>query len=301
MPRFSVVVPAYQAQSTLGETLDAILGQTFGDWECIVVDDGSTDDTLAIASAYADARSSDPAIHQDNQGTAGAYNTGVSGRPVISSSSVRPMTSCCRITWPACPRSSMRSTDTTSTRPTATSGGPMTHGSWSTAAASDVAVRSLGLADVIHRCFFSVGATYRRDLFATVGGYRLGVYSEDYDFWLRAMASGARHRYLPEPLALHRVSATQKSARLETVYRSDIRLISDLKQQFPLSPEDRLAADEAIRERQAMIDEFNRPWGLYRDLIRPAIKRSTFALLGQDRARRLANALRSAAGRPSHL
>ncbi len=73
-PRFSVVVPAYQAAPTLGATLDAIMAQAFRDWECVVVDDGSTDDTLAIATAYAERDARFRVVHQSNPGTAGAYN-----------------------------------------------------------------------------------------------------------------------------------------------------------------------------------------------------------------------------------
>src|SRR5258708_1668380 len=76
-PRFSVVVPAYGAAMTLPETLDAILSQTFTDWECVVVDDGSTDETLRIANEFAARDRRIRAIHQENKGTAGAYNTGV--------------------------------------------------------------------------------------------------------------------------------------------------------------------------------------------------------------------------------
>lgn len=51
-PRFSVVVPAYQAEATLAETIEAILAQTWSSWECVVIDDGSTDATLNIADTY---------------------------------------------------------------------------------------------------------------------------------------------------------------------------------------------------------------------------------------------------------
>lgn len=53
MPLFTIVIPCFNAAPTLAETLAGIRAQTFTDWEAIVVDDGSTDDSLAIASAIA--------------------------------------------------------------------------------------------------------------------------------------------------------------------------------------------------------------------------------------------------------
>ncbi len=52
MPRVSVIVPAYNAEAHLGDALDSVRAQTYADWEVIVADDGSTDDTAAIASGY---------------------------------------------------------------------------------------------------------------------------------------------------------------------------------------------------------------------------------------------------------
>ena len=49
----SVVIPAHNAAETLAETLDCLLAQTRGDWEAVIVDDGSTDTTAEIARAYA--------------------------------------------------------------------------------------------------------------------------------------------------------------------------------------------------------------------------------------------------------
>ena len=48
----SIVIPAHNAAATLAETLDSLLAQTRGDWEAIVVDDGSTDATPEVAKAY---------------------------------------------------------------------------------------------------------------------------------------------------------------------------------------------------------------------------------------------------------
>lgn len=50
MARVSIVIPAYNAAAVLAQTLDSIVAQTYEDWEAIVVDDASTDETAAVAS-----------------------------------------------------------------------------------------------------------------------------------------------------------------------------------------------------------------------------------------------------------
>ncbi len=55
-PTVSVVMPAYNGATLIGETLASLQGQTFADFEVIVVDDHSTDDTLAVARAWPDPR-----------------------------------------------------------------------------------------------------------------------------------------------------------------------------------------------------------------------------------------------------
>ncbi len=76
MPRFAVVIPAFNAARTIGDTIRSVFAQTDQDFELIVVDDGSADETPDLVEGFAeDARVS--LIRQPNQGTAGARNTGV--------------------------------------------------------------------------------------------------------------------------------------------------------------------------------------------------------------------------------
>lgn len=52
MPQVSVVIPTYNRASLIGETLDSVEAQTFTDWECLVIDDGSSDNTREVVEAY---------------------------------------------------------------------------------------------------------------------------------------------------------------------------------------------------------------------------------------------------------
>lgn len=75
MPTATIVVPAYNVAGTIAETLDSLLAQTHSDFELIVVDDGSTDETLAVVACFNDPRIR--VITQANRGLAGAHNTGI--------------------------------------------------------------------------------------------------------------------------------------------------------------------------------------------------------------------------------
>jgi glycosyltransferase involved in cell wall biosynthesis len=75
-PLVSVVIPAYNACSTLDETLRSVRSQSHELLEIIVVDDGSSDDTLVVAQKHASDDSRVRIIKQDNAGVAAARNRG---------------------------------------------------------------------------------------------------------------------------------------------------------------------------------------------------------------------------------
>lgn len=71
----SIIVPVYNVEGYLARCLDSILEQTYGDFECIVVDDGSTDKSGSICDTYAQKDSRIVIIHQENGGLSAARNT----------------------------------------------------------------------------------------------------------------------------------------------------------------------------------------------------------------------------------
>ncbi|MEO1131089.1 MAG: glycosyltransferase family A protein [Cyanobacteria bacterium J06639_1] len=75
-PRVSVVVPTYNVENFIGDTLQSIFAQTFKDFEVLVVIDGSPDRSIDVCRLFDD----DPRltiIEQENRGLAGARNTGI--------------------------------------------------------------------------------------------------------------------------------------------------------------------------------------------------------------------------------
>jgi glycosyltransferase involved in cell wall biosynthesis len=71
-PLVSVITPAYNAERYIAETIDSVLGQTYVNWELIVINDGSTDKTGEIARSYRDPRIR--YIEQENRGIAKTRN-----------------------------------------------------------------------------------------------------------------------------------------------------------------------------------------------------------------------------------
>lgn len=70
----SIIVPTYNYGEFIGETLSSLLEQTYPDWNCIVVDDGSTDDTRRVVESFVSRDSRFRYIHQNNAGVAAARN-----------------------------------------------------------------------------------------------------------------------------------------------------------------------------------------------------------------------------------
>lgn len=73
----SIVVPAYNAAGVIGRCIDTVLRQTYPDFELLIIDDGSTDETAEIAAAKAAQDARIHLIRQENAGVSSARNTGI--------------------------------------------------------------------------------------------------------------------------------------------------------------------------------------------------------------------------------
>ena len=77
LPLISIIVPCYNQGIFLGYALDSILDQTYKNWECLIINDGSTDQTPAIAASYLKKDSRFIYLETENQGLSAARNAAI--------------------------------------------------------------------------------------------------------------------------------------------------------------------------------------------------------------------------------
>ncbi len=77
MPEISLIIPVYNVEKYLRRCLDSVVNQTYKDFECILIDDGSTDMSGQICDEYADKDNRFIVIHQENGGVSSARNAGL--------------------------------------------------------------------------------------------------------------------------------------------------------------------------------------------------------------------------------
>lgn len=75
-PQISIIIPAFNAETYLEPTLDSVMAQTVPAWELLIVDDGSSDSTAAIAGRYAERDQRVHFLSQSNSGVSAARNFG---------------------------------------------------------------------------------------------------------------------------------------------------------------------------------------------------------------------------------
>jgi glycosyltransferase involved in cell wall biosynthesis len=244
-PRFSVAVPACNAEATLAEAIASVQAQTLADWELVIVDDGSTDGTLVLAQRLARPDPRIRVISQENRGPGGAYNTAVRE----ARADLLVMLSADDLLLPE--HLTRLDEFIRGNREAAV----FTCNGWyeyedgrREAAAPERLWADPGgctLEELLQACFYGVGAVYRRAVWDALGGFREDLYSEDYLFWLLALARGFRHRHLDEILSVHRRASTQMSAAGLRMRENDLSVIDEVVTSGLLSSSQRAAAERS--------------------------------------------------------
>jgi cellulose synthase/poly-beta-1,6-N-acetylglucosamine synthase-like glycosyltransferase len=258
--RFSVIVPTYNRREWVAECLDAILAQTFSDFEIIVVDDGSTDGTAEWIRDQA--RFSDVVlVAQENRGAGNARNRAleiakgdlfvfIDSDDVLLQEHLRTAAE----HFAADPACGMFACDS---RIIDESGGTLCDGAtWHELIAKHRGVSvSTGRRTLLDMFLFSncfPGTTFTREAALSTGGFEQEFFpAEDYNFSLSVVGNGFECFYLHEPLCLRREHESQGSGAAAAVLTTN-QILRVLERTVERNP-DLLENEKVISDRFAQV------------------------------------------------
>lgn len=252
--KFSIIIPAYNAGDTLGLALESVIAQDADcTWEAIVVDDGSQDNTFDVCQEYSARDSRIKVFTQSNGGTGAALNEAArhaSGEFLVQLGAddmldVTYMRKTLALignqpNFDIFASNALRLFEDGSTE-------PCLKGRYFESA------HVISLEDMIWSNKLYGTAAIRRELFEQIGGFRAGLYNEDYDLWLRLLINGAQAYYQPEYLAFYRVMRGQKTEDTIRVRRGDLAILQSLLKSGKLLKKQRLLVQLVFKQLQLKI------------------------------------------------
>jgi glycosyltransferase involved in cell wall biosynthesis len=220
-PAVSVVIPCFDQARYLPEAVDSVVAQTFGDWEIVIVDDGSPDDTVAEAerliATHADRRIR--LVRQANAGPAAARNAGIAastGRYVL------PLDADDQLY----PTMLARTVAALERDP----GIALAYSDFEHFGAAErrITVGAWDLDALAYSNQLGISSLYRREVWDAVGGYNPAMRDgyEDWDFWISVAERGFRAVRIPEPLFRYRVKPESRDVQADRWRRRLRRQIS---------------------------------------------------------------------------
>lgn len=224
-PLVSVIIPCYRQAHFLADAVESVIGQTFEDWELVIVNDGSPDNTTQVAQELIARypRHSIALIETPNRGVAAARNLGIRrshGRyvlPLDADDMIAPtmLERCVELLE-----------------------------SYPTVAIAYTHIQHFGLQNDVWPCGpfdlramiymnrIAYCAMFRREVFESVGGYKTntGGYC-DWDFWLSALECGWTGQLIPEPLFMYRKAGP---SMITEANQQRSKLLAELARNHPL-------------------------------------------------------------------
>jgi len=250
MPTVSVIMPAFNVEAYITEAIESVLAQTYTDWELVIVDDGSTDGTRAVAERY---RSASPdrivLVSHENRGLAAARNSALRA----ARGAVFALLDSDDIWQPGFLAAQMRlladHPDVAIVTGNATTLGGALDGL--PARPADDMRPAPDLAQILcDETSVFIMSIFRCEVVDRIGGFdeRFRT-NEDYDFWVRAAFAGFKFIRNPTPLAFYRRHGNSLSA-------SDVRMLAGILRVFKKAREAAEPATEAHRLIEQQIDRF---------------------------------------------
>ena len=226
MPKISVIIPVYNCEQYIAETLDSIIHQSFIDWEAICIDDGSNDNSLKILEKYADKDNRIKIITQKNLGVVTARNVAIKQ---AKSEYVFPLDADDIITSDCLEKLYRAMLDGKGDIITCRVMyfGRETH---------EMEFKKATKYNMLHENCLVNAALFRKSDFEKTGGYdtEFNIALEDYDFWLNMVINHKKKIYrVPEILFYYRLKDKKEARNFQ--HRSEHALLQKkLEKKYPV-------------------------------------------------------------------
>lgn len=216
-PRITIVTPCYNQARYLPEAVGSVIAQTYTDWELLIVDDGSPDNTAAIAEQLIAGHPEHTIrlVRQANQGLAASRNNAIT---LAHGEYILPLDADDAIE----PHMLARTVAMLDKHPEV---GFVYSDTILFGAESGIAVNQpYSLQALRFNCLLHSLSLFRRAAWESAGGYRTNMNRgyEDWDFWLSLAENGWEGRHIAEPLIRYRRSPTSKLSK-DRRYDMEIR------------------------------------------------------------------------------
>lgn len=203
-PAISVVLPAWNAAATLPRAIDSIRLQSSADWELLVIDDGSTDDTPRILREFAPAEPRLRVLTQPHRGVVAALNAGMANARggfiarMDADDEAHPERLAAQAEWLSTqPAIGLASCLVAFGGDPVANAGYALHVDWIN---SLITADQIALNRFIESPLAHPSVMFRRELVSVHGGYADGDFPEDYELWLRWLDAGIRMAKVPRVL-----------------------------------------------------------------------------------------------------
>jgi glycosyltransferase involved in cell wall biosynthesis len=233
-PSFSIIIPAYQAASFVGDAVESALAQTVPPREVIVCDDGSTDDLAGALAVYAGRIT---LLRKEHGGAASARNAAVRSASTdfvafLDADNVFLPEHLEAVGELAALRPDL---DILTTDAYLELDGRVYGRYYRGKARFIVEDQRRG---IIHQHFIFGNAAMRRDALLAVGGYDETVLAEDTDLFLRMILGGSRVGLVDEPLCVYRIRGGTLSSSLPRSLRSGVVVLERASGHPSLTPDE---------------------------------------------------------------
>ena len=220
---FSIIVASYNGEKYIGETINSIKNQTSDDWECIIVDDGSQDNSPEIIRELTKGDSRFTCFYTENHGVAQARNLAIQN---AKGKYILPCDCDDRLAKNAIETFA----DYWKENPDASLLVPMVQ-KFNGRGKLEIQDRKwLGYENMKWMCSPTNSSCFKKSDWKRVGGYRDGVMYEDWEFWLRLLYKNDNVVNIPEPLAEYRV---RKDSRWHQAIKVHEKEVEKIKQMNP--------------------------------------------------------------------